>query len=971
MPQPSEPILLRHLRKLAAEQRPGGEPDQELLQQFLAGESPGEEAFAALVGRHGAMVLGVCRSVLGHRQDAEDAFQATFLVLARKARAIRKQASVGSWLHGVAYRLARRAKMRAEKRRAWQAPAAPPPAADLLEELSVREWQAILHAELERLPQKYRAALLLCYWEGKTRDEAAEHLGLARGTLREHLERARNLLRGRLVRRGLTPSVALFATLFADNSTQAVPPSLAAATTRAAVTFAGKTTPAGLVPATALALAEGAIRTTQIKKWTAAALVLLLLSSLVSGLGLLALAPGGDAGEQKEVTQDARPKAVPPAERAGERPLDKQPRTDAYGDPLPPGALARLGTLRFRHGLGANFLAFTADGKTVAYAGGGGVDNVVRMVDSRTGKELRTIALGPSDLPERLALSPDGKLLAVGFVNPYQPKQPPTVVWDTATGKVLRRIERNGWGLAFSPDGKLLAAGWQVWEVATGRKVRELSGGGEPGFSPDGKWLALAGYLPNRVEPVVLYDTASWRKVRSLEADPAGKLSVTPYRPALAFSPDGKLLVAGTAQDGVRIWEAATGKRIAFLPAPSSGEGSLSISPDRKLLAVASSRTTIWDLATRKLLHELDGASVVAFSPAAAPPLLATGGGPAGSATLGGAPAVRFWDPRSAKEVSIKAPYAAVQLTHWLPDGKVLAVAPAERAYRLWDWRAGKQVARVSTGDRHIWWALASPDGKLLAISHWRGFPEDDKAIHLFDLQASKELRPVGAKTGGYPVGFASGGRTLVANEVDQSRLAFWDTATGKVTRRLDLKKELNGTATRTAISADGKAIVLEMTVSVPPPPGIKDILKGFRYYWCCLDLTTGKQRWRTEEVVRTDSLAISPDGKVVACGMPGKIHLLKGDTGALLHVLDSGSKEWRVWHRQAGALAFTPDGKKLIAGDHHTNVFVWDVATGKQLHKFAGHRGRVFSVSASADSTMLATASEDSTVMLWRLDAQ
>jgi WD40 repeat protein len=144
-----------------------------------------------------------------------------------------------------------------------------------------------------------------------------------------------------------------------------------------------------------------------------------------------------------------------------------------------------------------------------------------------------------------------------------------------------------------------------------------------------------------------------------------------------------------------------------------------------------------------------------------------------------------------------------------------------------------------------------------------------------------------------------------------------------------------------------------------------------FRYYWCSVDLTTGKQRWRTDQVERTDSLTISPDGKVVACGMPGKIQLRDGATGAWLRDLDSSSKDEKPWHRQAGALAFTPDGKRLIAGDHHTNVFVWDVPTGKHLHKFAGHRGRVFSVSASADSTVIATASEDSTIILWRLDAQ
>jgi RNA polymerase sigma factor (sigma-70 family) len=351
MPRLSEATLLRHLRRLAAE-RPNSEPDRDLLRQFLAGGPGGEAAFAALVARHGPMVLGVCRSVLGHQQDAEDAFQATFLVLAREARAIRKQASVGSWLHGVAYRLARRAKMQVARRRARQTPVVPPPAGGPLEELRMREGEAILHEELQRLPAKYRAALVLCYWEGKTRDEAAEQLGLARGTLREHLERARNLLRGRLVRRGLTPSVALFATLFAHHSAQALAPGLAATTTKTALAFAGKTTPAGLAPAAALALAEGALQTMRIKKWKAA-LVLLLVSGLAGGLGLLAIPPGADADKQapgQEVKQDARQQAGPPTEPANTRAPDGGPRTDAHGDPLPPGAVARLGTCAFATG---------------------------------------------------------------------------------------------------------------------------------------------------------------------------------------------------------------------------------------------------------------------------------------------------------------------------------------------------------------------------------------------------------------------------------------------------------------------------------------------------------------------------------------------------------------------------------------------------------------------------------------------
>jgi RNA polymerase sigma factor (sigma-70 family) len=158
-------ILVRRIRQLAVR---NGTPltDLHLLQQFVAERD--ESAFAALVQRHAAMVLGVCRNVLHHQQDAEDVCQAAFLVLARKAHMIRKQQVVSSWLHGVAYRLALKARARTKRRLEREtltansgAAAATPAASD---DLTVRELMSILHEELHRLPEKYRAPLLLCYW---------------------------------------------------------------------------------------------------------------------------------------------------------------------------------------------------------------------------------------------------------------------------------------------------------------------------------------------------------------------------------------------------------------------------------------------------------------------------------------------------------------------------------------------------------------------------------------------------------------------------------------------------------------------------------------------------------------------------------------------------------------------------------------------------------------------------------------
>lgn len=250
-----------------------------------------------LVQRHGAMVLGVSRGVLRQQQDSEDVFQAAFLVLARKAHTIRKQESLSSWLHGVAYRLALKAKARAGRRR--EQTIADPFSASTIDDLTMREVRVILHEEMHQLAEKYRASLLLCYWEGKTRDEAAEQLGMSAGAFKKCLERARNLLGSRLVRRGLVPSSAFFAMLLTESGAQAALPSVLTKTTvQAAVAFAtGKS--AG-VSVAAAALAEGVIYTMNITRWATTILAVILLTGLGTGFGLGAYhLLQGDAAEQR------------------------------------------------------------------------------------------------------------------------------------------------------------------------------------------------------------------------------------------------------------------------------------------------------------------------------------------------------------------------------------------------------------------------------------------------------------------------------------------------------------------------------------------------------------------------------------------------------------------------------------------------------------------------------------------------
>src|SRR6516225_3917794 len=189
--------------------------DRQLVEQFLTGQ--GEAVFEAIVRRHGAMVYRVCWRVLQHHQDVEDAFQATFLVLAQRLRTVRKHASLASWLHGVAHRVALKAKAEAATRRRHEQQAAVSPAVPP-DDVSWGEVRAVLDAELVGLPEKWRLPLVLCYLEGRTQDEAAEQLGWSKRTLRRRLEEARTGLGRRLSRRGVAWSAALSAVLLSESA---------------------------------------------------------------------------------------------------------------------------------------------------------------------------------------------------------------------------------------------------------------------------------------------------------------------------------------------------------------------------------------------------------------------------------------------------------------------------------------------------------------------------------------------------------------------------------------------------------------------------------------------------------------------------------------------------------------------------------------------------------------------------------
>jgi RNA polymerase sigma factor (sigma-70 family) len=277
--------VLRHLHGLRDARAVAEAPDAQLLEWFARGHE--EAPFAALVRRHGPMVWAVSRRVLPRVQDAEDVFQATFLLLARKAASIRKAESVGGWLYGVARRLALKARLQQARRQAREKRAADMRQTRTSGETSLAEVQAALDAALGELPEHYRAALVLCYLEGNTQEEAARRLGCPLATLRTRVARGRKLLRERLVRHGLTLSAAGLATLLiASAAPAAAPAALVRAAVRAALPFAAGQPAAVLCSRQVAGLVEGGLRAmffTKMKMATA----LVLTAGLVAGTAAL------------------------------------------------------------------------------------------------------------------------------------------------------------------------------------------------------------------------------------------------------------------------------------------------------------------------------------------------------------------------------------------------------------------------------------------------------------------------------------------------------------------------------------------------------------------------------------------------------------------------------------------------------------------------------------------------------------
>ncbi len=941
MPPDSLAAVLRRIHRVI-DRHDAGE-DGRLLERFAARRD--EAAFEALVRRLGPLVRAAARRVLPDANDADDVFQAAFLVLACKADSLRSSRCLAAWLHRTATRLALALREDAVRRRRRERKAAAPRAADPSAESVWRDLRPVLDAEILRLPDRYRLPLVLCCLQEKTHEQAARELGCPRGSVAGRLARARELLRARLVRRGVTLSAAALSALFIEKAAHAAAPAaLIGATVQMGCAFSR--TGAAMIAGKGAAMAQAALHgSLAVRVAVGTALILIVAAATAAGLAVRQPPPTPPPAAARTAAHDA------------EEP--KPAHTDLLGDPLPDGAEVRLGTVRLRHSSFVMAAVFSADGKTLYAA-----EDKEGMVqwDVETGRSLGRIAAGTycysgATTPDRtrlvadngmdgskegtfllwdvkadkqirrfgkfnpngiraLAISADGKTLASS--TEHIQKQASThniVLWDAESGQELRRVDDiPGFihALYFTPDGKELVSagdgGVRVWGVESGKKRLEFIQASRARVSRDGKTLAAV-CDDHSVRLIDLADGKDRCRITGRKGGP------------VAFTPDSRFLVGADGDGDFIFWDSETGKESRRFSGSAGQPWNLSFSPDGRTLAIGCFDHSI-----------------------------------------------RLFDVQTGKERNAYTGHRGAVVVAFSPDGKTAATAAGDGTVRLWDPRTGEHRQLLRDHKDNVLCMAFSPDGKLLATGGGPpvGGGEGDFVIRLWDPQTGQVVRRLEGHEG--PVGtmaFSPDGRLLAAGGEEVyaahlNNLRLWDVATGKVVRRFD---DTNGTtngALTVAFSLDGTTVA-------------EGRRSGPLQLWSAADgklvreVSDGQLLHRSENCYRC--VAFSPDGKRVVAGLGRRGGALDNREENAMQSWDAATGELLSRppvNDAISALAFSRDGAVLAVASEDNSVYLIDALTGREFRRFTGHQGTVRGLAFAPDGQTLLSGSEDGTALIW-----
>jgi WD40 repeat protein len=632
-------------------------------------------------------------------------------------------------------------------------------------------------------------------------------------------------------------------------------------------------------------------------------------------------------------------KAVPSA------PASKRARTDALGDPLPPGAVMRLGSVRLVHDGAASCAAYSPDGKLLASGGWWG--SGISLWDPLTGKEVGELP-GPHDGVNAIAFSPDGKLLAGAGIDRV------AYVWDLQTRKIKHRLTgytRPVEAVAFSPAGVIVAAdaaSVRFWDARRGTPLKTLTlEGGElsaMSLSPDGRVVTTA--AADRV--VRLWDAGNGQLLHRLAGhkDRVGHLT---------FSPDGAVL-ASTGRTQTLLWQVAGGKPRGALR-PTGGGTHAVFSPDGKLLAVGGEDYTLrlvdWAAGKEvRALHQYaDRVRCLAFAP----------GGKTLAAVSDGS-ALHLWEvPAGKPRLALPGHRERLNSVAVSADGRTIATAAWDGTVRLWDARTGQEERRLVVAEkarRHP--ALSperlsrvafSPDSRFVAAV--RG----DEVTVLWEARTGKEVDRFRAGS----FAFAPTGKMLACGERGSGRapnsgvIRLYDLATRKKVH------ELRGHLTTIAslvFSADGRTLL-----------STGHVLEGARFgdpgesetrFVRLWDVATGRERhWPAPKAHGVK--ALSPDGRTwVSTVMLGK-------TISLGEMATGGQRAELAGHTEmVFGVAFSPDGRLLASAGMDRTVRLWSLPGGKEVARLEGHRSWVLSVAFSPDGKSLVSGGLDTTALVW-----